>query len=303
MHQNIAVLNDRFTIDEKINFRDMGAGFIVAEITNRHGSASIALQGAHLLSWLPSGQSPVIWMSQDAKLARGQSIRGGIPVCWPWFGAHGSDSSFPAHGFARTALWDVKSTELLADDNCQIVFQLDVAADHPLWPQPILCELHVTLGTVLKMQLITTNTGNQGVVIGQALHTYFAVGDIRRITVAGLDGCAYLDKPDGFKQKLQRGPVTFDDEVDRIYLDTTNDCIIQDPVYRRNIRIAKTGSASTIVWNPWQQRAAAMGDMGKDGYRTMLCVESANAADDRIEIQPDGRHTLSVQYSIEPSET
>jgi len=303
MNQDISVLNDRFAIGNRINFRDIGDGFMVANIANRHCSASIALQGAHLLSWTPSGQQPVIWMSDDAQLRKGKSVRGGIPVCWPWFGAHDSERSFPAHGFARTSMWNVRSTKLLANDGCYISFQLAVAANHPLWPHPTLCELRMTLGTTLEIQLITTNHGDEAMTISQALHTYFAVGDIRSVSVLGLDGCAYLDKPDEFKQKQQHGPVTFNDEVDRIYLDTADDCLIIDPIHQRNIRIAKTGSASTIVWNPWQQRAAAMGDMGEGGYLTMLCVESANAADDRVEIKSGSSHTLSVRYSIEHPET
>jgi len=303
MTQRITDLNNRFGIDGRISFRDSGGEFIVADIINRHCSASIALQGAHLLSWVPSGQQPVIWISQDAQFCKGKSVRGGIPVCWPWFGAHDSESSFPAHGFARTSVWDVTATELLADKRCSISFRLSLADGHPLWPRPTLCELHITLGETLDMQLVTTNHSDEIITIGQALHTYFSVGDIRSASVLGLDGCAYLDKPDGFKRKQQHGPVTFNDEVDRVYLDTTDDCLIEDPLQHRSIRIEKTGSASTIVWNPWQQRAAEMGDLGKDGYFTMLCVESANAADDRIEIQPGSTHALSVRYSLEHLET
>ncbi len=303
MNQNISALNNRFAIDDRISFRDLGGEFIVADIANRHCSASISLQGAHLLSWTPSGQQPVIWMSDDAQLRKGKSVRGGIPVCWPWFGAHDSEISFPAHGFARTSMWNVTASELLADDSCYISFQLAVAANHPLWPHPTQCELRMTLGATLDMQLITTNHGDEAMTIGQALHTYFSVGDIRSVSVLGLDGCAYLDKPDEFKQKQQHGPVILHDEVDRVYLNTADDCLIKDPIHQRSIRIAKTGSASTIVWNPWQQRAEAMGDMGDDGYLTMLCVESANAADDRIEIQPGSSHTLSIRYSIEYPET
>ena len=303
MNQNLSALNNRFAIEDRISFHDPGDECIIADITNRHCSASIALQGAHLLSWIPAGQQPVIWMSDDARLRKGKSIRGGIPVCWPWFGAHDPENSFPAHGFARTSMWNVTTTELLADDSCRISFKLAVAANPPLWPHATQCELHVTLGATLDMQLITTNRSDEAITVSQALHTYFAVSDIRSVSLLGLDGCPYLDKPDDFKRKQQHGPVIFNDEVDRIYLDTTDDCLIKDPVHQRSIRIAKAGSASTIVWNPWQQRADAMGDMGDDGYLTMLCVESANAADDRIEIQPESSHTLSIRYSIEYSGT
>jgi len=299
MAQNISTLNHSFAIDKKIRFRDAGDGFPVADITTGHGTAAVALQGAHLLSWVPADQEPVIWMSKDAQFATGKSIRGGTPVCWPWFGAHASEAAFPAHGFARTSLWTVTATEQLPDDNIRISFRFSVDNHHPLWPQPMQCELHITCGATLQLELVTTNQGDAAITITEALHTYFAIGDIAAVSVDGLDGCAYLDKPEDFKLKQQHGTITFDNEVDRVYLETTGDCLIHDKQWQRTIRIAKSGSASTIVWNPWQQRAAEMGDMGKDGYRSMLCVEGANAADNRIVIAPNGSHTLSVYYSVE----
>jgi len=298
MHQNIAELNHNFSIDEKISFRDAGSSFPVADISTEHCTASIALQGAHLLSWVPTDQKPVIWMSEEAQFATGKSIRGGIPVCWPWFGAHASNSTFPAHGFARTSLWSVTATEPLPDDNIRISFQLSVDKHHPLWPHPMMCALHITFGSTLQLELVTTNQSDEAITITQALHTYFAIGDIAAVTVNGLDSCTYLDKPDHFNPKQQHGSISFASEVDRVYLDTTGDCLIHDEQFQRTIRITKSGSASTIVWNPWQQRAAEMGDMGKDGFRSMLCVESANAASNKITIAPAMSHTLSACYII-----
>jgi len=298
MPQNISTLNDSFAIDRKISFRDSGGGFTVADITSRHGTAAVALQGAHLLSWTPAGQQPVIWMSNDAQFTSGKSIRGGIPVCWPWFGAHASEATFPAHGFARTSLWTVTAAEQLPDDHFRISFQFSVDNHHPFWPHPTMCELHMAFGTTLQLELVTTNLSDAYITITEALHTYFAIGDIAAVSVDGLDGCTYLDKPDHFKPKQQHGAITFANEVDRVYLDTEADCLIHDRQLQRTIRIAKSGSTSTIVWNPWQHRAAEMGDMGEDGYRSMLCVESANTADNRIMIAPNGSHTLSVCYSV-----
>lgn len=298
MNQGLSSLNEQFTIDTRISFSDWGDGFIVANIKNEHCTASIALQGAHLLSWTPKNEQPVIWMSPDAQFAKGKSIRGGIPVCWPWFGAHSSEPSFPAHGFARTSIWQVNTTTSLEDSSSFISLRLSTDGNNPLWPLETVCQLDITFGKTLDMKLTTHNNSNQIITVEQALHTYFAVGDIRKTTVSGLDNRPYLDKPDGFKRKQQNGPISFVAETDQVYLETKDDCLIEDRSLNRTIQIKKSGSASTIVWNPWHNRATEMGDLGKDGYLTMLCVESANAAEDVVTINAGGTHTLSVSYSI-----
>ncbi len=299
MKQNSADLNNDFAIAGALQFRDRGDGFPVAEIDTPHCRAAIAIHGAHLLDWQPAGSKPAIWLSGDATLAAGRSIRGGIPVCWPWFGAHPERADYPAHGFARTACWQLCAAELLADGDCNITLRLDTTADHPFWPHASRCELQITAGAQLHLTLITYNRGAEPFTITQALHSYFAVDDIRSIAVDGLDGGRYLDKLAGFAERRQQGAIRFASEVDRIYLDTTADSLIRDPAAGRVIRITKRGSASTVVWNPWQRRAEAIGDMGENGYLRMLCVESANAADDRITIAPGSSHALAVYYSVE----
>jgi glucose-6-phosphate 1-epimerase len=271
------------------------------EIRNGLASAVISLQGAHVLSWLPVAEEEVIWLSTEASFAPGQSVRGGIPVCWPWFGAHADNPSFPAHGFARTAMWQVAEVKSLASGETQISFCLDTrhlpADTQVMWPQPTLAEYSVTIGRCLSLELSSHNLSKQAFTLGQALHTYFAVADVAATKVFGLEGKDYLDKTDDFRRKTQTGAITIDSEVDRIYLQTTDDVVIDDG--RRKITIRKQGSRSTVVWNPWETVAARMGDLGEDGYRKMLCVESANAAEDTLSIGPNERHTLRVVYSIE----
>ncbi len=298
MTATLAMLEERFAVSGQISFRELGDGFIIIDIHNDHCTASIALQGAHLLSWTPANEQPVIWLSKDARFTEGKAIRGGIPVCWPWFGAHDSEPSFPAHGLARTAPWEVVGTERLDDGGSRISFCLDMDGSNPMWPYPTACELCVTLGNTLEMALTTTNQGAGAIVVGQALHSYFAVGDIGKATVHGLDGRPYLDKLDGFKRQIQEGSISFDAETDRVYLQTAGECRIEDRELNRTIHIEKSGSASTVVWNPGRERAAAMGDLGEDGYRTMLCVESANAADDVVRIAPGCSTSLSVCYRV-----
>lgn len=295
-----SALNARYGIPEQLSFKELPDGFVVAEVTNAHATASIALQGAHLMTWIPQGGLPVIWLSSAAKFAPGKSIRGGVPICWPWFGPHPTEAKFPGHGFARTVPWDVIETQKLANGATRLVFRLQHSdATRAQWPHPSDLEIHMVVGPTLDIDLVTRNTGDRSITIGDALHTYFEVGDVRQVQVLGLDGCAYLDKVDSGMTRQQSGPVTIAGEVDRIYLQSSADCVIEDPVLKRRIRIAKKGSNSTVVWNPWIEKAEKMGDLGEDGYLNMLCVESTNAADDVIELSPGSEHHLWVRYSVE----
>lgn len=295
-------LNKVFALHDTANslsFKTGEGGIPVVEITNQHASASISLQGAHLLNWKPEGEDEVIWLSEKATFAPGKSVRGGIPICWPWFGAHESNPDFPAHGFARTVNWQVLKTRALDDGTTSIRFTTQPQSDNQkMWPKDTTVEYKITVGKKLEMELTTHNKGQQSITIGQALHTYFNVGDIGKVLIYGLDETTYLDKLAGFKRKQQRGPITIIEEVDRIYLNTKTDCVIDDQSLKRNIVIVKCGSHSTVVWNPWEATARKMGDLGEDGYKKMLCVESCNAAEDVVTIKPGKSHHLWVQYDV-----
>jgi glucose-6-phosphate 1-epimerase len=294
-------LNQRFGIPGQLVFEDRPGGFTVAVVANSHATATIALQGAQVMTWAPRKQAPVIWLSPVAKLAAGKSIRGGVPICWPWFGPHATDPKLPGHGFARTVPWEVVQTQALRDGSTRLTFRIvQSEATKAQWPHASEAECVVTVGTQLAVGLSTRNTGSTPITIGDALHTYFQVSDVRRAAIHGLGSCPYLDKVDNGARKQQTGPVTIGAEVDRIYLDSAADCLIDDPGLRRRIRIAKSGSRSTVVWNPWIEKAAKMGDFGgPSGYLNMLCVESANAAEDVVSLAPGASHTLAVQYSVE----
>ncbi len=300
---NIDHLNNEFSLEvagNNLHFKIGRGGLPLVEIHNQHGSALISLQGAHLLSWIPAGEEEVIWLSEDAKFAAGKSVRGGIPICWPWFGAHASSADFPAHGFARTTNWEVVTTEALSDGNTRITFTTYPQPEtQAMWPPDTSVQFQLTVGKKLEMELLTHNNGSEAITIGQALHTYFRVGDVSKVLLHGLDDTGYLDKLEGFKRKIQHGPVIINEEVDRIYLDTASDCVIEDRVLKRNIIIIKCGSHSTVVWNPWQETADKMGDLGSNGYKRMLCVESSNAADDVVTIEPGKAHQLWVQYEVQ----
>jgi glucose-6-phosphate 1-epimerase len=297
---DLPALNHRFGLPT-LRFRTGLAGLAVAEIDNTHGRARLVLQGAHLIDWTPLGQQPVLWLSPKAHFAAGKAIRGGVPICWPWFGA-AADPALPAHGYARTTVWQVAASSERSDGTTQICFNLpQTAASLALWPYATPLRLCVTVGETLDIELTTGNQGAAAVLVGQALHAYFHVSDVRQIAVHGLDGRPYLDKTDG-QRKTQIGPVLFTAEIDRVYLDAPGDCLIDDPALNRRIRVQKRGSASTIVWNPWEQRAGQLTDIGEDAWPGMVCVESANAAGDVVVIEPGGEHRLWASYGVEKLE-
>ncbi len=298
---DFSVLNERYGIQGQVVFLAGPGGLTIANVSNDQGMATIALQGAQVIAWMPRGQKPVIWLSPVAKFATGKSIRGGVPVCWPWFGPHATEASYPSHGFARTLPWEVMQSKAQPDGSTRLIFRLVPGeAERNQWPHATHAEMHITVGTALEIDLVTSNLGANTVTIGQALHTYFEVSDIRQTAIQGLDGSPYLDKTDGGKRQQQSGPVIINAETDRIYLNSTADCLIDDPGFKRRIRIAKRGSASTIVWNPWVEKSTKMGDFGDNGYLNMVCVESANAADDTVSVAPGGEHHLWVRYLVEP---
>lgn len=298
--QTLDDLNQTFAISDQLTFSERN-GLIIAEIDNKHASASLCLQGAHLMTWTPHGQKPVLWLSPESKFAAGKSIRGGVPVCWPWFGPHATESGFPGHGFARTVPWEMIGARTLADGSTWLALHLlPSEAARTQWPHASEVVLQMVIGKTLDMDLGTLNTGTTPITLGDALHTYFAISDIDVVTVHGLDGAPYLDKVGGASlQKQQAGPISIYQEVDRIYVPSAATCVIEDIGWDRRIHIAKQNSQATIVWNPWIEKAEKLGDLGFEGYRKMLCVESANAADDVVSLPPQQEHHLWVRYSVE----
>ena len=304
--QTVTRLNEEFSLkhdEHSLSFQEGRGGIPVIEIFNQHASALVSLQGAQVLSWMPRGRAgdsseDCIWLSQDAVFAPGKSVRGGIPICWPWFGQHPDNTpGYPAHGFARTSLWQVVATVALENGDTRIDFSLRPdETTKAMWPEGASVGYSIRIGKKLELELVTRNNGESPLQISEALHTYFKVGDISQVLLHGLDDTDYLDKPDNFRRKHWHGPVTIEGEVDRVYLDTATDCVIEDRSLKRTIIIIKCGSHATVVWNPGEAVAEKMGDLGPNGYRQMLCVESANAADNTVTIQPGKSHQLWVQY-------
>lgn len=292
-------LEARFKNDKTLSFRQRDE-LIFVDVSNELATASVCLQGAQLTEWAPRGEQGIIWVSANSYYQTAKSIRGGVPICWPWFGDHATNTKWPAHGFVRNKWWALDKVEQLADGASQLFFSYTLdEADQLMWPYPCSLQMAITVGKQLAFSLTTQNTGDEAFIIGEALHTYFKVADVSQVQVSGLEGVDYLDKVEAYKQKTQQGLIDIHSEVDRIYMDTSATCRIQDPVMQRHIIVTKQNSLSTVVWNPGKARSIAMTDMGEQAYLGMLCVESANAAGNRVEVAAGDSHTLTVSYLIE----
>ena len=292
-------LNKKYSISDAIKFVDNEQGALVARVDTSQGIMEVALQGAQLLFWTPKDQAPVIWLSPKAKFKSGKSLRGGSPVCWPWFGPHPENPSLPGHGFARNLNWQVLETSQLRDATRIILCFKPGEEENKVWPHQAELSLSITMGETLEMSLTTRNQGNTSFTITQALHTYFNIGDIAGVRVEGLEEKEYIDKVDNEAYQQQQGAVTINGEVDRIYLDCPEDLVIVDEILKRRIRISRQGSHSAVVWNPWAEKGAAFGDMGEEGYRHMLCVETTNAAKDTVIVKPGESFTQTTSYTVE----
>jgi D-hexose-6-phosphate mutarotase len=293
-------LNQKYGIRDQLIFTEGPGGFIIAEMRNPHGEATVALHGGHIMSFRPRDHEPVLWLSSNSHFKTGKAIRGGIPVCWPWFADHPTDTDKPAHGFVRAAVWSVSESEKLEDESTRLkLFIADSEETRKLWPHRFRLEMDCTVSDVLRIKLICTNTDDKPFRFGGALHSYFNISSISNILIKGLEGCPYIDKVDQGRRKVQDGSVAVKSETDRIYLDTKGDCIIEDSGMHRSIGISKNGSRTTVVWNPWIDKAREMKDFGDGEYKSMVCVETVNADTDVISLAPGDTHTLESIIRLE----
>lgn len=291
-------LDDRFAVDGRIAFEASPLGGPIVRLLQGAQEVLVALHGGHVLNWTDGGEG-LLWMSPVARITAGKGLRGGIPVCWPWFGDHATDATKPAHGFVRQRAWTVIGSAATSEASMVMLSTATSTADDQLWPHQAEVRLTVTLSKGLSLFLETRNRGAGPLLLTQALHTYFRVSDIGRVEVRGLEGCAYLDKREGFKRKVQTGVIQVAGEVDRIYVGETGRIELADAGAQRVMRVVSTGSGSAVVWNPWSGKTARLGDMGSpEAYRQMLCIETSNAGDDRITVAPGGRHVMGVAYEV-----
>ncbi len=271
----------------------------------------ISQQGAQILSYQQDDQPPLIWLSEQAAYKRGHGVRGGVPVCWPWFGnllrnpqtvqaMHQQPDEAPAHGLVRTLDWQLQSIDC-RDDGIALEFSHNTVT-HPLpdWPHAAELRLCIQLNERLQIKLGTRNLGETPLSISQALHSYFAVSDIRNVTVEGLHGCRYLETLEDWQQREQTGALHFNGETDRIYLHPPTHLSILDPTWQRRIHLLSSGSQSAVVWNPWTDKAQRLSQFASDAWQGMLCIEHANVMEDIRTLSAGEQHWLSVSISSQP---
>jgi glucose-6-phosphate 1-epimerase len=276
-------------------------GLVRVNVSGPAGRAEIYLNGAHVARWRPAGSGDVLFLSTRSRFASGAPIRGGVPICFPWFGPHATDSSAAPHGFARVLPWELVGAHEAGDD---VVVELRLE-DSPetrtsAWPHPFRATYRVTVGAALRLDLEVTNTGKDPVTFEEALHTYLEIADARQVVVSGLEGTSYLDKVSGGRRVPgEPGPIRLTGETDRVYLDTQAATTVEDPAGARRIVVGKESSDSTVVWNPWVEKAAAMADMADDEWTGMLCVETCNVGARAVTLAPGASHTMTAILEVQ----
>ena len=261
------------------------------------GEAHVFLQGGHVSHFQPKGQRPVLWLSDASRFERGQPIRGGVPVCFPWFGPK---AEAPMHGFARILPWSL--AEVTREPSGRLEARLELTAEAAArsgFRQELGVTLTLGVGRSLRLTLAVHNQGAAPARFEEALHSYFAVSDVTQVRVHGLEKTSYLDKTDAMARKPgAAGPTSISAETDRVYLDTTATVTIEDPGWDRRVVIAKTGSATTVLWNPWVAKARAMPDFGDDEWPRMLCVETANVGEQALTLAPGATHVMTATLGL-----
>jgi glucose-6-phosphate 1-epimerase len=297
---NVAELEERFGAPGVLGFEETASGLVLAHVTTPQAEATVCFQGAHLMEWKPAGEEPVLFLSPRKELKRGNAIRGGVPVIFPWFGPRTDGKLGPQHGFARTSEWELAFAALAGDD-VHLTFTLgpsEVSRSYGI--DGFRVAYRMIVGRTLTLELTVANDSGAAFVYEDALHSYYAVADVEKAAIEGLGGTEYLDKRDDARRKMQAaGAMTLTGATDRTYLNTEATCAIEDGAGGRRIVIEKAGSRSTVVWNPWAELTAAMADMEPDGWRRMLCVETANVSENAVMLGQGESHTTRAVVSVE----
>lgn len=267
--------------------------------------AEIYLHGATVTQWTPRGGRPLLWVSAASRFTREAPIRGGVPICFPWFGGRSGHPESPSHGFARLSEWSLLGAQ---DDGEDVTVLLRLTHENATgastWPHRFDAVYTVVIGSRLSLALEVTNRGHDEMVFEEALHTYFDVRDIRTTEVSGLEGTPFYDRLAGPEPVAgEAGPVRFGSQTDRIYLGTTARTTVRDRESGRSVLISKSGSDATVVWNPWIDNARAMADFGDDQWKRMVCVEVCNVHGAAVRLAPGESHTMVATFeTIDPDQ-
>jgi glucose-6-phosphate 1-epimerase len=291
-------LNRRFEIPGIAKIIDGRGGLHCIQVTTPRTSGEIYLHGAHVTSWKPAGAEEVLYVSSKSKWQDGTAIRGGVPVCFPWFSSRAEDPRSPAHGLVRTKSWQLEGITHADHDVTVAVSTVADELTRKTWFGDYRLLFCATFGDQLRLELIVTNQGSSSIRFEEALHSYFRVGNAAAAKMRGLHGVAYIDKTDAQREKHQRGDLVISAETDRIYRNTLATVEIEDPAARRRILVAKENSRDSVVWNPWPEKAKAMADLGTGEWRHFVCVETCNVGDHAINLAPAQSHTMTALISL-----
>ena len=277
------------------------AGLVAVEggrvrVSGPCAAGEIDLVGATVTSWMPRGRGEQLWLSPTTARTPGTAIRGGIPICWPWFGPHPADAAQPGHGTVRRLPWRCTG-HALADDGAVEVALEPEAGPGPATHPDLAVSLRVRFGTALHAALLTRAVGRSAATFSAALHTYLRVDDVRQVRLDGLDGVPYRDKIDQGRFKVQAGPVSFTGPTDRVYQPCPPTVTLHDGA--RRLRIASSGAGACVVWNPWAEGAERIADMPRDSWPGFVCVEAADVFESAVTLAPGTAHLLEQAVSVE----
>jgi glucose-6-phosphate 1-epimerase len=261
-------------------------------IRNALAEAHLYLHGATLTHYEPAGARPVLFVSRQSVFDPRKAIRGGVPICWPWFGPHPTDPDQPQHGPARISEWSIHHAALLPGGETLVTLGLTLRG--------ATLRYSVTVGESLTTRLVTTNDSPAPLTITEALHTYLAVGDVRQVGIEGLAGVEYIERNVPGRSRQTDPVLRIERETDRQYLNTPSPLTLTDPSLGRRIVVTKRGSNTTVVWNPWIDRAKALADLADDEWQSFVCIETANAADNAVTIAPGATHEIESELAVAP---
>ncbi len=298
--KNMNENNQNFGIAGIVDFFEFKNSITAIRVTNDFATSIISLYGGHVISFVPKNQKDLLWMSDNSFYELGKPMRGGIPVCFPWFGPHPTDATLPLHGFLRLNEWTVEAAQQLPSGDTKIILCFK-STDETLkiWKHHFIAKLIVIVGATLDVTLKIENTGNEPFSYTDALHTYFNLSDITKVSIHGLEGVNYIDKLNKDSDcKQEESSLVISKEENRIYYNTSSDCVIKDSLRNRQIRVSKRGSKITLVWNPWMETAKKMPDFVDNAYNNMVCIEAVNTYNDLICLNPNEQFSLSAIISL-----
>lgn len=297
---DIELLEEKFSIEGEVGFAELENDLVFVTVSNKFADADICLYGAHVTHFRTHKTMDILWMSPDSNFEVGTPIRGGIPVCFPWFGMNKANPESPQHGFGRLMYWNMEETQTLPTGETLVRMSLSSSTEtKKYWEYDFYAEVTVIVGKTLTVSLKVENTSNKTFEYGCALHSYFNLSAIENLSVYGLQNTRYFNQLDQNEYIQETETLEIKQAETRHYLDTETDCILHDPVFNRNIQISKSGSRITTVWNPWDETCANIGDLPDDAYETFVCLETVNSFNNLIRLEPGQSHETKTIIGIE----